>query len=244
MPRQAKYTALVLLLTAAVVAGGCAATYTHMRYSDLKVQNRMSASIFLDPVAKAKRTVYVRVRNTSDRPFYIEREVKERLAASGYRVVDDPEKAHYWLQANILRVRKTDISALERAHGTAFGGPLIGAGLGALVARGDPGAGAAVGLIAGAVAETVTGTTTRLNIYVVITDVQISEASGHKVHERTESFLRQGISSHTEQSSAHTVHRKHYRTRVVSSARKVNLQFAEAYPALRQGLVQSISGLF
>ena len=44
--------------------------------------------------------------------------------------------------------------------------------------------------------------------------------------------------------SAATTNMKRFRTRVVSTARKVNLQFKEAYPALRNGLVQALAGLF
>ena len=38
--------------------------------------------------------------------------------------------------------------------------------------------------------------------------------------------------------------RKKYQTRIVSSARKTNLEFAEALPHLEQGLVNSIGGVF
>jgi hypothetical protein len=37
---------------------------------------------------------------------------------------------------------------------------------------------------------------------------------------------------------------KKYRTRVVSTANKVNLEYEEAAPALTQGLAKSLSGLF
>ena len=37
---------------------------------------------------------------------------------------------------------------------------------------------------------------------------------------------------------------KTYQTRIVSVANKMNLEFDEAVPALRQGLSQSLAGLF
>ena len=47
---------------------GCAAVQTAISKSDLDVQNKMTDTIFLDPVSQSKKTVYVQVKNSSDKP--------------------------------------------------------------------------------------------------------------------------------------------------------------------------------
>ena len=46
---------------------GCAATSTAVAKRNLDVQTKMSDTIFLDPVSPDQRTVYVDVKNTSDK---------------------------------------------------------------------------------------------------------------------------------------------------------------------------------
>ena len=94
--------------------GGCAATHTAIAKKDLDVQTKMSDAVFLDPVGPDKRSIFIQVRNTSDKPnFDIEAPVKMAIAARGYRVTDDPEQAHYKLLAQVLQVSKAStLSAL------------------------------------------------------------------------------------------------------------------------------------
>ena len=87
----------LLLLTS---LGGCAAVHTSIAKADLDVQTQMSDSVFLDPVGQEKRTIFIQVRNTSDKPnFDIESSLKTAIAAKGYRILQDPDKAHFMLQA-------------------------------------------------------------------------------------------------------------------------------------------------
>ena len=130
--KAAKLFVLIAVLALVAALAGCAATYTGIRYKDLQVQNKMSASIFLDPVPPEQRTVFIQVRNTSDKPFDLQQDVAAMVAAKGYQIVQDPNRAHYWLQANVLQVGEMDASALETAGMAGFGGPLAGAAAGAL----------------------------------------------------------------------------------------------------------------
>lgn len=235
---------LVLIATAMVLAG-CAATYTGIRYGELKVQNKMSATIFLDPVPPAQRTVFVQVRNTSDKPFNLQQDVAAALAAKGYRVVQNPRKAHYWLQANVLQVGMADEAALEKARVAGFGGVAAGAGVGALIAgSGHRGTGALVGgLVAGA-AEMISGAAVKVITYMVVTDLQISERVRGPVSQQFHSGLRQGTgNTRIRQDSASSGNMKKYQTRIVSSARKTGLTFEEAYPPLRHGIANAIAGI-
>ncbi|MFH1057753.1 MAG: complement resistance protein TraT, partial [Pseudomonadota bacterium] len=78
-----------------------------------------------------------------------------------------------------------------------------------------------------------------------VTDIQIRERTKGAVSEEFSSTLKQGSGqTYTRQRTAATSSVKKYQTRIASSARKVNLEFMEAEPYLRQGLVQAISGLF
>ena len=61
-----RYFLPVAVLVTALSVAGCAATHTAIAKRDLDVQNKMTDTIFLDPVGPAQRTVYVQVRNSSD----------------------------------------------------------------------------------------------------------------------------------------------------------------------------------
>ena len=235
----------VAMLAALALLAGCAATTTALRYKDLDVQTKMSETIFLDPVAANQRTIFIQMRNTSDKPFDIQGEIMSALMAKGYRVEQDPAKAHYILQANVLAVGRTDQSALENATAMGFGGVAAGAAAGALLGGSRAWQGAAVGGLAAGAAEVVAGSLVQVVWYAAVTDIQISERVKGAVSEEFSSTLKQGTAqTYTKQRTASTSNVKKYQTRITSSARKVNLEFVEAEPYLRQGLVQAISGLF
>ncbi|MBC8743042.1 hypothetical protein F6X40_42180 [Paraburkholderia sp. UCT31] len=96
---------------------------------------------------------------------------------AGYRIVGDPDHAHYILQANILQVGKVAPSAAQEAFG-GYGAPLGGAFLGAAAAasfgstHAAPIAGAA---LAGGLIELVANAAVKDVYYTAITDVQIKE---------------------------------------------------------------------
>jgi hypothetical protein len=242
-----KYQKLMLLamcLGGLALLAGCAATYTGIRYADLKVENKMSASIFLDPVAPAQRTVFVQVRNTSDKPFNLQPDIMAALIAKGFKVVQDPKKAHFWLQANVLSVGLTDESALEKASMAGFGGPIAGAAIGGVLGGSNAGTGAVIGGVAAGAAELISGAMVKVNTYAVITDLQLSERGKAPTSQTFKSSLKQGTGqTRISQQSASTSGMKKYRTRIISTARKTNLEWAEAYPALRRGIAQAIAGV-
>ncbi len=239
---------MAAMLACAALLSGCAATYTALENKDLDVQTRMSATIFLEPVAPQDRTIFIQVRNTSDKPFNIEPEVASAIAAKGYTIVSDPAQAHYILQANVLAVGRTDQSALDHATGLGYGGVLAGATAGALLGSAGGHAawkGAAIGGLAASGAEVVADALVKVVCYGVVTDIQIQERTGAAVSEQFSSTLRQGTAqTYQQQHSAKMTDMLKYQTRIVSSAKKVNLEFPEAEPYLHQGLVQAIAGLF
>lgn len=202
---------------------GCGAIDKTIKYGKLEVVTKMSSSIFLDPVQDQQKTMVVQIRNTSDQPgMLIEQEIKNAMINKGYRIVSDAAKAHYMLQANVLQIGKQRPELawqyLSGGWGSALGGAVAGATLGGLVAhnRGD---GALVGGLLGGAVSYVSDSMVEVVNYTMITDLQISEKSNKADWKR-------------------------YQTRVVSVAQKTNLKFADAEPALKEGLVKSISGMF
>jgi hypothetical protein len=243
-----KHLGFLVLLSAiaglSMLISGCAATTTSVRYADLDVQTKMSSTIFLEPVAPQKRTVFVQIRNTSDKLLNIEEAIRKAIMARGYTIESDPAKAHYVLQANVLQVGKVDVSALENSEGAAAGGLIVGTAAGAILGGSNAGEGALIGALLAGLIENISGSMVKVVHYSMITDLQISERVQAPVSEEFKSKLTQGSSASTTQQSAGTSDRKRYQTRIVSTARKVDLEFAEALPHLEQGLVNSISGTF
>ncbi|KTC83736.1 complement resistance protein TraT [Legionella brunensis] len=236
-----------LLVGSIAVLTGCAATQTAIEHGSLQVSTKQSETIFLDPVSNAKKTVYVSVKNTSDEDVDIAPQLKAALSSHGYKVINNPNSAHYLLQANVLKVGKMSIAASQSAlgggYGSAIAGAVAGTAAGSFTKSGT-------GMIAGGLAGGVIGLAADSLVkdvnYTMITDVQISERvdKGIKVNEQFQSHLKNGEATVTSQTSLRDSQYQRYRTRVVSNADKVNLKFQDARTALEQGLVKVLSGIF
>lgn len=238
---------------ALMVLSGCAASQTMISKRNLDVQTKMSETIFLDPVGPEQKVMYVEVRNTSDKDnFDLEGPIKAAMAKRGYRVTQDPKEAYYRLQANVLQVGKTDATAAQAALQAGYGGAIAlgamtGGGIG-YAAQGYGGAigGGLAGAALGGLTEHVTGSLVKDVYFSVITDIQVVEkaADGVIVRQDSQQNLAQGMGGSQQQTSSEVTKFKKYRTRVVSSANKTNLDYEEAAPALTQGLTRALSGLF
>lgn len=239
---------LATVLASITLLAGCGALHTSIAKRDLDVQTKMSASIFLDPVEPELRTVYVDVRNTSDKPeFDLRPDVVAFLTARGYQVIDSPKRANYWLQANVLQVGKTDArnanAAMAAGPGVA-GGAVTGYAL-HRASGGSGGANAAGAIVVGAVAGTVIDAMVKDIYYSVITDIQVMERLPDGiVKEDSEHKLRQGTSGDTVSTYQRETDQRKYQTRVMSYANQVNLEWEEAAPSLRAGLARAIAGMF
>jgi len=249
MSRFKKFQVVLALVVISMLAG-CGAMTTAIQYKDLNVQTRMSESIFLDPVSPDQRIVWVEVRNTTDQREIdvIGDALRTALVAKGYRVATDPNIAHFQYQVNVLYVGKLEQAAINSAMGAGFGGPIagIGAGLVAGAAYGGPhaiGIGGLAGGLVGGLAEVIAGSLVKAVAFTVITDIQLSERSETAVAQRQTAALRQGSSTIVAQDVSSASPWKRYRTRVASTAVRVNLDFQEAKPELLGKLVSSLSGL-
>jgi hypothetical protein len=238
-----------LALSLALALCGCAATSTAISKRNLDVQTKMSDTIFLDPRPAAERTVFIELRNTSDKPdLDIEPEVRAALESRGHRVVSNPAAARYLLQANVLQVGRTSEGAADSFFAGGFGSSLLGAAVGAGAGRAIKkdtaiiAAGAVIGATAAAAADAFIQDVT----YSIITDIQISErvTEGVVITESMHADLADGSSARRTLSSVQTSQWKRWRTRVMSKANQVNLDFDDAAPALVDGLTRSIAGVF
>lgn len=240
---------VAIALFATFLSSGCAATQTYLEYKDLKTNTITHATIFLPPSPPDKKTIWIETRNSSDKDIDLQ-PLAALLTARGFKVVQDPEAANFWLQVNILFVGQGEISAIRQSVLGGWGGPLAGVAGGAMiggaVSKSPAGVGYGIGIggIIGAGVEMVSGSLVKTVTYVVVTDIQISEKSKTAVAQGQFSNIRQGTGTTVTQSTSETSDRRLYRNRIASLATKVNLEFAEASPAITQGLLKSLSNAF
>ena len=245
--RQFRLFAYLSFFSIAALLAGCAATEVALSKKDLDVQTKMSDTVFLDPVSPEKKVIYIDVRNTSDKAnFDIKTPIITAIQSRGFRVTLDPEEAHYHLQANVLRVEKASPSAAQLALSNGYGGEVLAGAVAGAVVSDNYYQGAAVGGLLAGGASVIANSLVHDVTFMAITDIQISERAKEGVIVRSDSQqdLKQGIGGSQRQSSSGVGDMKKYRSRVVSTANKVNLAYEEASPKLTEGLTRSISGLF
>ncbi len=238
----------VTMLSASIaLLSACAATQTMIEHGSLDTKTNLSKTIFLDPVPKSEKSIYLSVKNTSDQEIHINQKLANAFKAKGYVVTHDPSHAHYMLQANILKVGKMSKAASESALGGGYGSAIAGAAAGtALGAFANNSSAMLAGGVAGGLAGMAMDAVVKDVNFSMITDVRISErvGKGVKVSEEHRANLSQGTGSSTHQISTRNSNYERYQTRIVSNAEKVNLSFKDARPALETGLVKTLAGIF
>ena len=129
----------------------------------------MSQSVFIDPVKKELRTVFISSKNTSGQPINLEQSLSNELQAKkGYKIVDDPDEATYILMVNVLYCDKKQENNVA---GAALGAGAVGAGVSAY---NNGGAGQAIGVgLGAAVIGGLIGKATEDTIYQMQVDILI-----------------------------------------------------------------------
>jgi len=157
----------------ALLFTGCATT-------ELQTQAKMTRSIFLDPVARSQKTVFVSVKNTSGNGIDLTNNIVSGLKKKGYIVVDDPAQAKYILMANILFANnlREDNTGKGVVAGTTAG--LIG-GMAAGGSSGGTVQERIVGAVVGAVAGGLIAHAGEDDIYRMVVDVDVREKTNQKV---------------------------------------------------------------
>lgn len=144
--------------------------------TSLQTNSTMSQSIFLDPVAKEKRVVFLNIKNTSSCQIHLKHKLKSSLEAKGYQISDDLENSTYILSTNVLYCDKKQEN---NTAGGALTGGAVGAGISAYnssSAGGAIAAGAAGALLGGLLAKMSEDT-----IYQMQVDVNIKQKIQNKV---------------------------------------------------------------
>ncbi len=247
-PRPIRVRLGTILLVATTLSG-CAAMGTSISHHNLNVQTKMSDTIFLQAQPHQHKTVYVSLHNTSDQTLpELNDLVVKTLQSKGYRVVHNPGKASYILQANILQIGEVSESAAQQMKIGSFGSALVGGATGAAagaVLTHDVG-GALVGGLIGGATTTIANNLVKDVTYSMVTDVQIQQRlpEGVKAHSHTLSNIHQGSSTRETTTLSKTSNFTTYRTRVISVADKVHLKFNQAKPILEQQLAHALTGIF
>ncbi|EGG0594928.1 TPA: complement resistance protein TraT [Escherichia coli] len=200
--------------------------------------------MWLEPASE--RTVFLQIKNTSDKDMSgLQGKIADVVKARGYQIMTSPDKAYYWIQANVLKADKMDLRESQGWLSRGYEGAAVGAALGGGITAyntGSAGTTLGVGLATGLIGMAADAMVEDIN-YTMITDVQIAERTRTSVRTDNVAALRQGTSGSKIQTSTETGNQHKYQTRVVSSANQVNLKFEEAKPHLEDQLAKSIANI-
>ena len=144
--------------------------------TSLQTNSTMSQSIFLDPVAKEKRVVFLNIKNTRSCQIHLEHKLKSNLEAKGYQISDDLENSTYILSTNVLYCDKKQEN---NTAGGALAGGAVGAGISAYNSSSVGGA-----IAAGAVGALLGGLLAKVSedtIYQMQVDVNIKQKIQNKI---------------------------------------------------------------
>ena len=236
-----KFFKNIIFLGLLLTIVSCSTMHTVISKRNLDVQTKMSDTIWLEPAAPNQKIVFVKISNTTGKNLNIEQKIVNALSAKGYRVVNDPAEAKYWLQANILKVDKVNLD-----NDNGFSDAALGAGIGGILgAQRSGGAYTALGWgLAGAAIGTLADALVDDTAYAMVTDILISEKTGRNVQNSTKNAVKQGNSGTMTSSTSSSSNIEKYSTRVLSTANQVNLNFNSAVPILEDELIKVITGIF
>lgn len=238
-------------LCTAMQLTGCAATSTYLGKKDLDVQARTSTAVFVDPVARNKRTIYLDVRSgvmEFDRRAFKKflKEEFEMNNDNGYRIVDNPETAQFTMVAYVMNLEKSTQTAADKALGKGYQGGSIVAGAAIGSTTGNGWTGVVGGGVIGGALELVTGSLVKDITYMLVADIQIKEKAKEGVYIRKDSKIDMKVSDSgaSTQTYSEVGVRKEYRTRVVTTANKANLELNEAQDLMFKKTAYALAGFF
>jgi len=226
----------------------CSAIHTSVAKRDLDVQTKISTSIFVDPVPAKQRKIYLEVRSAVmefDRISFRKAISKQLVnSGNGYTLTDNPEKSQYRMSVFVRNLEKTTPEAAASALGAGFQGAGIGAAAAAATGSSYRGA-AAAGLVVG-LTSTVANAFVQDVVYLLVADIQIKERAKKGVIVRRDSKVNSKISDDgaTTQTYSEATNLKEYRTRVVTTANKANLELEEAQPLMFDKTAYAMSAFF
>lgn len=232
---------IIIILTLTFFMTGCSSVNTVIKKRNLATETKLSETIWLNPELIKDKTIFVQIKNTSTKPVYIDSQIKNLLIAKGYKIVNSPKNANYWLQVNVLKLDKIDLK-----NGNPAESGLLGAGVGAMAGvynTGSLNTGLGLGLVGGAIGIAADALIEDIK-YTMITDVLVAEKTDVNVNTQNINMIQQGTKGIAAVTSSRNSNMNKYQTRVVSIANQVNLKFEEAAPLLQQELMSSIGNIF
>lgn len=232
---------------------GCAAVSTSIAKRNLDVQTKISTAIFVDPVKRSNRLVYVDIRSgvmEFDRRA-LRAAVKAELASNenGYRMTDDPDQAQYQMNIFVIALEKASPTAAEVALKQGYVGDVragAAAGMVAGAEHGGSGTSMAAGGILGALGATAANAFVQDVTYMLVADVQVKERAAKGVFVRKDTKVSAKVSDAgtSTQTVSEVSKLKEYRTRIVTTAEKANLELTEAQDLMFKKTAYAMSGFF
>lgn len=235
---------LYLFFTLIIFIIGCTKTTTKAIDSrNLSTNIKMSDTIFLEPVSPNQQIIWLRIRSSAGQDELkissIIEDLNNRLKNKNYILTNNPKKAQFRLDANILYMDL--VSESLTADGAIIGG--FG---GALSSNGDLKSTATAGAVGAAVGAAV-GTLIRVNNYALIVDLQVSERISGSVKTRITAKSASGGETgglDKVQQIDKNDNFLHHRARLAATATQTNLELTEAVDVLSKKVSSALSGLF
>ena len=248
MTQRMHHFKLLILTITALTLSGCAAIHTSIAKKDLDVQTKLSTSIFVDAVPLEKRKLYLEVRSAVmefDRNSFRKTLTEQIInSGNGYTFVDSPKKAQYTMSVFVRNLEKASPTAAANYLSSGYQGVAGGTALGYATGGGYRDA-AAGGLIGGLV-STAANAFVKDVTYLLVADIQIKERARKGVLVRRDSKINSKISDDgsTTQTFSEATNQKEYRTRIVTTANKANLELAEAQALMFEKTAYAMASFF
>jgi len=248
------------IVVATLLFTGCAT-------SELQTSAKMTQSVFINPVAKNKRIIFVSSKNTSGQKIDLENTLIHELEAKGYIIVDDPEMATYILMTNVLYCDKKDEN---NAAGGALAGGATGVGVSAYNHNsGGQMVGVAIGgaLLGGLIAKATEDTIFQMQVDIVIREKANSVVASSSLSASGQANVGDSqkagfvnsfggavrptdstgkLNSNLANANAQEYETNYieHKTMLFAEATKMDLTLAEATPILEKQISIQIAGLF
>ena len=233
---------------------GCGAMQTAMTKQDLVIESQVAGAVVLEPVAPAKRIVYISVRDLTGNNMRRDtmQKLKSQLALEGFVVTDDPDKANMMINASVIQAKNTSKEEAYSYLSSGFEGALVGASTAAVLGadgRSTAGAGLAVAAV-GFLADTLIEDT----YFTFVLDVQVRERplDGDKSVTRSASANASSLSnsnSTVASTRVSSIERGEnfnwlvHETRIVTTANQMNLDINDAIPVVQDRTAMTLTEL-
>ena len=248
-----RFYRILIVAVITIALGGCSAVHTMVAKRHLDIQTKISTAVFVDPVKRAKRTVYVDIRSgvmEFDRNA-LSRAVKDAFVgnANGYTITDDPDDAQYQMNIFVINLERSSPTAAEAALNQGYRGDVgSGAAAGIIVGaqRGGTATSAVTGGLIGSIGTTAANAFVQDTTFMLVADVQVKEKAAAGVIVRKDSKISAKVSDAgtSTQTVSEATDKKEYRTRIVTTANQANLDLVDAQEQMFKKTAYAMASFF